>query len=143
MRIQKLNRSGVEAVDIAFTNVKGATLTLGHGVGLCGLAASLSGNNAVSPTAANPVLGVSLSDVPVNGVGMARAYGVVNSVFVFAVGSSVTVNAGDVLGAGAAGSLGFNSTGIRTVLGPVVALEAGGAIVGSPGGYIKGFARCL
>ncbi len=143
MRIQKLNYNSTEVVDVAFTNVRGATLTLGHGVGVCGLAASLSGNNAVSPTEANPVQGVSLSDVPVNYVGMARAYGVCNSVFVFAVGSSVTVNAGDVIGAGAAGSLGFNSTGVRTVLGPVTALTAAGAAICSPGGFITGFVRAL
>jgi hypothetical protein len=143
MRIQKLNRDDAEVVDVAFTNVRGATLTLGHAVGVCGLAASLSGNNAVSPTEANPFQGISLSDVPVNGVGMARAYGVVSSVFVFAVGSSVTVNAGDVMGPGAAASLGVNSTGVRTVLAPVYAATAAGAAICSPGGYVKGFVRAL
>src|SRR5687767_5713774 len=130
MRIQQLNYNDAEAVDVVFTNAKGATITLGHAVGLTTLAASVNGNLAVAATAANPFFGIALSDTPNNGVGMARAYGFVNSVFVFAVGSSVTVNAGDVLGAGAAASLGVNSTGVRTVLGPVYAAEAAGAVIG-------------
>ena len=143
MRIQKLNYNDPETVDVVFTNASGATITLGNAVGLTTLAASVDGNLAVAATAANPFIGISLSDVPNNAVGMARAYGFVNSVFLFAVGSSVTVNAGDVVGPGAAASLGVNSTGVRTVLGPVVAATAAGAALCSPGGYIKGWVRAL
>ena len=143
MRIQKLNYNDPEAVDVVFTNAAGATITLGHAVGLTSLAASVDGNLAVAASYANPFLGISLSDVPNNAVGMARAYGFCNSVFVFAVGSSVTINLGDPLGPGAAGSLGVNSTGIRHALGPVTALTAPSPGVGSPGGYIKGFVRAL
>lgn len=143
MRLQRINYNDPEAVDVVFTNAAGATITLGGAVGLTTTAASLDGNLGVYALATQPFIGVALSNVPNNSVGMARAYGFVNSVFVFAVGSSVTVNVGDVIGGGAAGSLGFNSTGIRTVLHPVTALDAAGAAVCSPGGYIRGFVRAL
>jgi hypothetical protein len=143
MRIQKLNYNDPEAVDVVFTNAKGATITLGHAVGITTLAASVDGNLAVAATADNPFVGIALKNVPNNEVGEARAYGFVNSVFVFAVGSSVTVNAGDVMGPGAAASLGVNSTGVRTVLAPVYAATAAGAAICSPGGYVKGFVRAL
>jgi hypothetical protein len=143
MRLQRLNYNDAEAVDVVFTNVAGATVTLGGAVGVTVTAASLDGNQGVYALVTAPIVGVALTNVPNNAVGMARAYGFVNSVFVFAVGSSVTVNAGDVIGGGAAGSLGFNSTGIRTVLHPVTALEAAGAAICSPGGYIRGFVRAL
>lgn len=144
MRIQKLNFNDPEAIDVVVTNVAGATITLGGAVGLTTTAASLDGNQAVYAMVAHPLVGVALSNIPNNAVGLARSYGFVNSVFVFAVGSSVTVNAGDALGnANVAASLGFNSTGVRTVLGPVIALEAAGAAVCSPGGYIRGFVRAM
>lgn len=143
MRLLRLNSNKAELMDVAFTNVSGATVTLGGAVGITTTAASLDGNAGVYALVTQPLLGVSLSNVPNNAVGMARAYGFVNSVFVFAVGSSVTVNAGDVIGAGVAGSLGFNSTGIRTVFAPVTAVEAAGAAICSPGGYIRGFVRAL
>lgn len=143
MRIQKLNYNDPEAVDVVFTNAQGATITLGGAVGLTTTAASVDGNLGVYALYAQPFVGIALSDVPNNAVGMARAYGFCNSVFVFAVGSSVTINAGDPLGPGVAGSLGVNSTGIRHAYGPVTALQAPSPTVGSASGYIKGFVRAL
>lgn len=138
-----LNYNDPEYVDVVFTNVNGATITLGGAVGVCSTAASLDGNQAVYASATMPFLGVALANTPVNAVGMARAYGFVNSVFVFAVGSSATTGVGEPIGPGVGASLGFNSTGIKTTLHPVTALDAAGAAICSPGGYVRGFVRAL
>lgn len=142
MRLQRLNYNDPEAVDVVFTNAAGATITLGGAVGLTTTAASVDGNLGVYALAAHPFIGIALTDVPNNAVGLARAYGFVNSVLLFGTATSATVNAGDVIGAGVAGSLGFNSTGIRTVLGPVTAMQVVSNTTSAPV-YIKGFVRAL
>lgn len=134
-----------ETVDVMFTNVQGASATLGQAVCVVTTAASIDGFSCALPsvTCNRLFYGISLRTVPNNGVGLARAYGIANSVAVFATGTSGTVIAGDPLGPGVAGSLGVNSTGLVYVLGPVLALDQAGAAICSPGGYIRGFVRAL
>ena len=57
-------------------------------------------------------------------------------------GTSVTNAVGIALGPGPA-SLGVNSTGALETFGPVIALEAIGAAINSPGGYARGFVRAM
>lgn len=132
-----------ETVDVMFTNVQGASVTLGLPVSVTTTAASVDGYSCVLPATGQvrTFYGISLRTVPNNGVGLARCYGIANSVAVFATGTSGTVIAGDPLGPGVAGSLGVNSTGLTYVLGPILALDQAGAAICSPGGYVRGFVR--
>lgn len=135
-----------EYVDIAFRNVEGATITLGLPVVFTNLAASLDGGQAVLPksTCQRMFAGISFKTVPNNGIGLARALGYFQSVAIFATGSSGTVALDEILGVGATGSLGVNSTGLLARPGGfVIACEAIGAAVNSPGGYAKGYVKCL
>lgn len=134
-----------ETVDLVFTNVQGATITTGLPVAFTTTAASVDGISGVLP-ATNNVLtfaGIALSDVPNNGVGLVRAYGLCNSVAIFATGTSGSVAAGVALGPGA-GSLGVNSTGVLDTFGPVINLVSYGAVANSAGGaYTRAFVRAL
>lgn len=133
-------------VRVPFLNVQGATITTGLPICYTNLAASVDGAQAVLPVATcqRTFAGICVRTTPNNGVGIAVARGLVNSVAVFATGSSATVAQDEIMGVGVAGSLGVNSTGLLTRPGGfVVALEAAGAAICSPGGYIKGFVRAL
>ena len=133
-----------ETIDFVFTNVQGATITTGFPISWTTTAASVDGISAVLPAANNLLTfaGISLSDVPNNGVGLARSWGLCSSVAIFATGTSGSVAAGVALGPGSA-SLGVNSTGNITLFGPVLNLVSYGAAVNSPGGYTKGFVRSM
>ncbi len=145
MQVQTANRTDAEIVWGSFTNVSGATITLGYAIAFTTTAASLDGNAAVIP--ATGQLGtfagcVVIADVPDNEVGTYQAYGYLASTFIFATGTSVT-NAIDVtLGPGPS-SLGVNSTGLVDILAPVRSMEAIGAAINSPGGYAKCFIRAM
>lgn len=135
-----------EFIDVAVRNVQGATITAGLPVCFTNLAASVDGAQAVLPVATGlrTFAGIALKTIPNNGVGLVRAYGYMQSVAIFALGASATVAIDEVLGVGVAGSLGVNSTGLQARPGGfVVALEAIGAAINSPGGYAKGFVRAL
>ena len=114
---------------------------------LTNLAASVDGAQVVLPVAGcqRTFVGIALKTIPNNGVGVVRAYGLHNSVAIFATGTSATVAQDELLGVGVAGSLGVNSTGLIGTRpgGFVVALAAIGAAINSPGGYTKGFVRAL
>lgn len=140
-----VNAKGGNRVEVPFLNVQGATITLGLPICFTNLAASLDGAGAVLPVAGvqRTFGGIALKNTPNNGVGVAIARGLCNSVAIFALGTSATVALDETLGVGVAGSLGVNSTGLTARTGFVVALEAVGAAINSPGGYIKGFVRAL
>lgn len=135
-----------EFVDVAVRNVQGATITAGLPACFTNLAASCDGAQAVLPAAGvqRTFAGIAVKTIPNNGIGLVRAYGLLNSVAIFATGISATVAIDEVMGVGVAGSLGVNSTGLQARPGGfVVALEAVGAAINSPGGYVKGFVRAL
>ena len=137
-------KQAAEAVDVAFTNAQGATITLGLPVALTTTAASVDGKLAVLPAASNLLTfyGISVKTVPNNYFGYARAYGYLGSVAIFACGTSVTNAVGIAVGPGPS-SLGVNSTGAVSTFGPVVLLESVGAAINSPGGYARGFVRAM
>ena len=135
-----------EFIDMPIRNVAGATITLGLPANYTNTAASLDGAQATLPvsTALRTFAGIALKSIPNNGIGLVRAYGLVQSVAIFAHGASVTIPADVTMGVGVAGSLGVSSTGFVGVGGGyVISMEAAGALVNSAGGYIKGFVRAL
>ena len=146
MQIQGINKSSPPHADIVVTNAAGHTITAGLAVALTTTAASLGGNKAVLPAAGQVAtfLGIAIKSIPDNGVsGRVRAYGVVDSVFIFATGTSGTNAIGIAVGPGVAGSNGVNSTGLKDNLGPVILMEAVGAAINSPGGYARALVRAL
>lgn len=146
MQIQAVNRTDADKVYVNFTNKSGATLTLGYAVALTTLAASLDGNQAISPAAnsSKSFIGIAASDVANNAVGKAQAYGYVASVYFMAEATSVSLAAG-LHGAGpaVANSYGVGPTGFTTAFGPVLLVASIGAVVRSAGGYTQGFIRNL
>lgn len=139
------NAKGGSRIEVPYLNVQGATITLGLPVAFTNLAASVDGAQAVLPVATcqRTFAGIALKTVPNNGVGVAVAHGYCASVAIYAVGSSATVAIDETLGVGVAGSMGVNSLGLTTRTGFVIALEAIGAAINSPGGYAKGFVRAV
>ena len=129
-------------IDIPFVNAQGATITSGLPVAFATGANSNDGIKAVLPATGNALTfaGICVQTTPNNMVGRVRASGYVASIAIYAHGTSVTTGAGVAMGP-AAGSLGVSSTGLKDVFGPVVSMEAIGALVHSAGGYAKGFVR--
>ncbi len=136
MRTAVLNETGAETTFGNFTNVSGSEMKKGYPVAICTTAASVDGNKAVLPAAANLLTfaGIATSDVADNGIGEYVADGYVASAYIFATGTSVTNAAGVTLGPNA-GSLGVNSTGLQDKFGPIISLAAIGAAINSPGGH--------
>jgi hypothetical protein len=100
MQIQQLNRTDAETVNIIVKNVDGGgSITTGLGATMLVGAASIDGIGVVKDAAAGrkAFVGVAVDDIPINGYGRLRAWGLCNSVLVSNEGSSVTVTAGDVL----------------------------------------------
>lgn len=137
-------KQAAEAIDVAFTNAQGATVTLGFPVSLTTTAASVDGKLAVLPAASNlkTFYGIAIRTVPNNYFGLARTWGYLGSVAIFACGTSVTTAVDVAMGPGPS-SLGVNSTGLVHALGPVISLDAIGAAINSPGGYARGFIRAM
>lgn len=146
MQLKQLGPSNTgqqaEYVDIIVKNVSGATITTGYGAAFTTTAASADGIGVVLPATSNlrSYVGPALTDIPNNAIGTVRAYGFVNSVFVFPHGSSATIAIGEPL-APAAGSLGHGSTGLVYAYGPLVNMAAVNAVVVSPGGYTTAHIR--
>lgn len=98
MQISTLNRTHAENVIRTVKNVEGATITTGLPVSLVN--ASTDGVNAVIANAAADYpgfIGVAVRDIPNNDYGKIQTSGLVNSVLVSHVGTSITINAGDSL----------------------------------------------
>lgn len=100
MQIQQINKSDAEKVLIVFKNVDAATVSTGLGVALVASGASIDGISSVKQVAttyAQTFSGISIKDVPVNGYGLAVAWGLADSVALSAVGTSITITRGDPL----------------------------------------------
>lgn len=100
MLIQQLNRTDPERVQLMFKNVDGGgSITTGYGICFPTSGASIDGISVVKATAAlqRGFIGVSTQDVGINGFGLATAWGLVNSVQISNVGTSITITAGNVL----------------------------------------------
>ena len=112
MIIQQLNREDAEKVQIQVKNVDGGgSITTGLGACFPIAGASIDGISAVKATGAlaRGFVGVAVQDIAINGFGLVTAWGLVNSVQISNVGTSITVTAGDQLKAGAVAGTFFSS----------------------------------
>lgn len=97
-----INRSGDEKVFVTVQNAEGATITTGLPVAYVqgATATSMDGANAVIANAAGDFpgfIGIAFRDIPRNGYGLVQTSGLVSSVLLSAVGTSITITAGDPL----------------------------------------------
>lgn len=100
MIIQQLNRTDPEKIQIQVKNVDGGgSITTGLGVSFPITGASIDGISVVRTTAAlaRGFAGVATQDIAINGYGLVTAWGLVNSVQISNVGTSITITAGDQL----------------------------------------------
>lgn len=112
MQTQQLNKSDAEKVLVVFKNVDAATVTTGLGVQLMASGASFDGIQAVKSAATTygkQFSGIAKQDVPVNGYGLAVVWGLADSIALSAVGTSVTITAGDQLWPSAVAGFFFSS----------------------------------
>ena len=144
MIFQRVNRTDAEKVLGVCENRDGATVNGNIPVCFTTTASSNAGYEVVTPAADNvfTFAGHADADIADAAVGLYQCYGYRDSVRIFAHGTSVTIAAGVVMGP-AAGSDGVSSTGDLDTYGPVVSMEAIGALITSPGGWAKGFIRNL
>lgn len=129
-------------------SVEGASLTNGFLVGFRLAAASFNMNASVlmaSGTAADlpGFIGVAAADIADTSYGLALAFGYAASVRYSNVGSSLTINSGDPLIAGAVrgGAFSVAPTYANAGLKYILASNVPAAI--SASGWMSGFARCL
>lgn len=133
MLFQQLNRSDSDKVYISVKNVEGATITAARAVSLVNT--STDGVNAVIANAAadyRGFVGFAKADIANNDYGLIQVSGFVDSILLSNVGSSITINAGDMLIPGAAGMFsgvpGAANAGLKVVLAsnvPVAVSAAG------------------
>ena len=112
MQIQQVNRNDAEKVYILVKNVDGTgTITTGLAVNLVPAGASIDGISAIQSTAATwkGFVGIAVQDIAVNAYGLVQSYGYCASVNISAVGSSITVTAGDTLKPGGVAGTLFSS----------------------------------
>jgi hypothetical protein len=109
MLIQQLNRTDPERVQLIVLNTDGSgSMTTGIAVALNEAGNSIDGVGAIkyALTKAKGFAGIAAQDIAINSYGRVTAWGYAASVQVSAVGTSITVTAGDILKPGAvAGTL--------------------------------------
>jgi len=143
MNFQRVNRTNAEKAFGSVENRNGATILGNYPVCLATGAGSADGLQVVSPAAGNlqTFFGIADSDITDADQGIAQTYGYRDSIRIFAHGTSVTTATGVVIGPGT--SAGVSSTGLVDKFGPVISMEAIGALINSPGGYAKGVIKAL
>lgn len=112
MLIQQLNRTDPERVQLMVKNVDGGgSITTGLGAAFPITGASIDGISAVKFTGAlqRGFVGVATQDIAINGFGLVTAWGLVNSVQISNVGTSITITAGDQLKASGVAGMFFSS----------------------------------
>lgn len=147
MQFARVNYNSPETVLMPVTNVDARSLTQGWPVALrLGTNASLNFNNAVlalSGTAADlpGFLGVAQKDIATNAVGNVIVWGYAKSVYLSAVGSSLTITNGDPLVPGAAGFFSLAPTYAASGFKYVILSNQPAAISTGPlyaSGFVKG-----
>lgn len=104
MITQLINRTDPEKIQMQIKNVDGGgSITTGLGACFPITGASIDGISAVKATGAlaRGFIGVAVQDIAINGFGLITSWGLVNSVQISNVGTSITITAGDQLLAGA------------------------------------------
>lgn len=115
MQIQQLNRTNPERVLIVVKNVDGSgSITTGLGVAfpLTAANASIDGVSTIKLTAGTwaGFAGIAAQDIAINQYGLVTCWGLAASTQISAVGTSITVTAGDQLKFGATGTGAFFSS---------------------------------
>lgn len=119
MQTAQLNQTTAEKVLLLVKNVDGGgsiTTGLGAAFPLAAANASIDGISTVKITAAlwPGFAGIAIQDIAINAFGLVQAYGLVSSIQISAVGTSLTVTAGDQLKAGAVAGTFFSSVAPET-----------------------------
>lgn len=150
MQIMQLNRTDSETVKVLFKNVDGSgSITTGLGVSWVAAGASIDAISVTkyAATGVSTFIGVSESDVAINGFGFAVCWGLANSVLISHVGSSITVTRGDTLIPGAVAGTFFSSIVPQTVstlfYRYVIAATTPVAVSTQAQSYCKGLVRAL
>lgn len=102
MDIKQVNANSPEAVYVSPVNVDADSITTGMGVAWCFAAASANGVNVVKTDSDGDLtdwtfMGIAVKDFAANQVGRVCVQGMVDSVYLSNVGSSVTITIGDPL----------------------------------------------
>lgn len=113
MLIQQLNRTDPERIQLMVLNVDGTgSISIGQGAAFPYSAgnASIDGISSVNITTAlaRGFVGVATQNIAINAYGLVTAWGIVNSVQISNVGSSITITANDILRPGAAAGTFFS-----------------------------------
>jgi len=146
MQFQRVNRTNAEKAFGVCVNEHSATITGNYPVlFIAANASSNDGYKVQGNLSADLRLfaGIADADIAQGAVGLYQCYGYRDSVYIYALTTSETIAAGAALGPGATGSPGLSSLGLTATFMPVVAMQAIGATVNSPGGYAKAFIRAL
>lgn len=112
MLIQQLNRTDPERVQLIVLNVDGSgSISVGQGACFPITGASIDGISVVNSTAAlaRGFIGVATQNIAINSYGLVTAWGLVNSVQISNVGTSITITAGDQLLAGSVAGTFFSA----------------------------------
>lgn len=136
---------------IPVRNVSASSLTLGYAVALAVGGNSVDGNAAVLMASATTAdlpgfIGVANSDIASNGYGLVQCWGFAASVFLSRTNTSVTINQGNPLVAGAAaGGLTsvaptYANSGFKYILASNVPVTTSLAVGAA---YLSGLIRCL
>ena len=119
MLIQQLNRQDPERIQIMVLNVDGSgSISIGQGAAFPISGASIDGISTVNVTTAltRGFVGVATQNIAINAYGLVTAWGIVNSVQISNVGTSITITAGDVLRPGAvAGTFFSGANAVETL----------------------------
>ena len=146
MEFQRINRTQAEKVFGACLNEHSATITGNYPAFF--FAANESSNDGYrvqGNLTADLALfgGIADADIAAAAVGLYQCYGYRDSVYLYSLKTSTTITGGVVLGPGLTASPGLQSLGLTWAYGPVIAMQAVGATVNSPGGYVKALIRAL
>ena len=144
MIFNSLNDGSIPTVGFAtFTNRSGGTISANYPGCITTTSGSADGTQLVAPAANNHIFaGIADQDLADATAGRFQTYGYRDSVRIYAVGTSKTCLPGEAMGTAGA-SNGVNSTGLKSLTGPVLAMEQVGAAICSPGGFAKGYIKAL
>ncbi len=144
MQFSQINLDDPESMKIIVKNVDGSgTITTGYGACFVNTGTSTNCINAVKSTSGNlkTFAGVAVQDIPINGYGLVTAWGYARSVAISNVGSSVTINSGDILAIGAMAGT-FTSTNSTPYV-SIVSMSPSFNISTAVNAYCSGWVKVL
>lgn len=148
MIISDLNRDQPEKISFSVKNITGATVTTGLGVAYAITGNSVDGVGVILPASGTAAslpgfMGIALQDIPVNGYGLVQAFGMVNSILLSNVGTSITITQGDPLIPSAQGGALFSGAPTYANSGGQVVIAMATAGISGASTYISGLLQGL